>query len=101
MRIDATKPEGFQAWVRACGFGTDEEAYASMGWNYRTYYRYKAKGIPGRALGEAVKAQMAQALDAWRTDRKEQEVRRAAIKKQLAKQKEAARRAAKRNITKH
>ncbi len=77
MRMpNLTNSEGVRAWIKACGFRTDEEAYTAMGWNYRTYYRYKANGIPGRALGEAIKAQMVKALEERAPKRKSAKVMR-------------------------
>lgn len=45
---DYFKPDGIRAWIKACKFQNDKEAADALRVPFRTFGRYKAKGLPSK-----------------------------------------------------
>lgn len=45
---DYFKPDGIRSWIKACKFRNDREAADSLGVPFRTFGRYKARGLPSK-----------------------------------------------------
>lgn len=51
---DFTTPEGVERWVSRCGFETYTQAAEALGVDWRTFWRYRTKGLPGKKTDTAI-----------------------------------------------
>lgn len=59
-KVEYRTPEGVQAWSERCGFKNYLEASKALGAGWRSWYRWREKGLPEGLAGELIAERMAE-----------------------------------------